>query len=124
MGWTDRKSIPNLTDQTSDFSSFSFQYWSQKTASVTFSKLGFAQKCAIQTLKNWTFSPAFDLSPIRMQTYSWGMLAHLYIEALLVDPDLADEVWELWDRRAVSDQAASIAWWLVARGIEVTKSPD
>jgi len=25
------------------------------------------------------------------------MLTELYIDALLVDKDLADEVWELWD---------------------------
>ena len=26
------------------------------------------------------------------------MLTELYIEALLVDEELADQVWELWDR--------------------------
>ena len=43
------------------------------------------------------------------------MLTELYIEALLVDEDLADQVWELWNRGVVSDEAASLAWLLLAR---------
>jgi len=38
------------------------------------------------------------------------MLTEIYIEALLVDEDLADQVCELWDRRVIDDQLAAIAW--------------
>ena len=42
------------------------------------------------------------------------MLTELYIEALLVDEALADQVWELWDARLVSYQIAFFAWTLIA----------
>ena len=42
------------------------------------------------------------------------MLTELYIEALLVDEDLADQVWEAWDARLVSYQIAFFAWTLIA----------
>ncbi len=41
------------------------------------------------------------------------MLTELYIEALLVDEEMADQVWEAWDARIVSDELACIAWWIV-----------
>ena len=34
------------------------------------------------------------------------MLTEAYIEALLVDEELADLVWELWDRGEIDDQVA------------------
>jgi hypothetical protein len=42
------------------------------------------------------------------------MLTEIYIEALLVDEELADQVWETWDAGDVSDEAACIAWMLIA----------
>jgi hypothetical protein len=42
------------------------------------------------------------------------MLTQIYIEALLVDEDLADQVWELWDRGVIDDELARIAWLLLA----------
>ena len=39
------------------------------------------------------------------------MLTELYIEALLVDEELADLVWEA---ELISDDLAAIAWWLVS----------
>ncbi len=42
------------------------------------------------------------------------MLTRLYIEALLVDEELADQVWEAWDKDEIDEDAALIAWWLVA----------
>jgi len=36
------------------------------------------------------------------------MLSELYIEALLADEDLADQVWELWDAGIITDGLA--AW--------------
>ncbi len=42
------------------------------------------------------------------------MLTEIYIEALLVDEDLADQVWEAWDTGKFDDQIACIAWMLIA----------
>ncbi len=42
------------------------------------------------------------------------MLTELYIEALLADGDLADQVWELWDAEVISDDMAAIAWCILA----------
>ncbi len=42
------------------------------------------------------------------------MLTEIYIEALLVDEDLADEVWEAWDQGEIGDQVASTLWSLIA----------
>ncbi len=41
------------------------------------------------------------------------MLTRLYIEALLVDEELADQVWEDWDKGEIDDQVAWLAWMLV-----------
>ncbi len=46
------------------------------------------------------------------------MLTEIYIEALLVDEELADQVWEAWDAGEISDTVAAWAWWvLVDRSI-------
>ena len=42
------------------------------------------------------------------------MLTEIYIEALLVDEELADQVWEAWDKGEFDDQVAWLAWWLIA----------
>ena len=39
-----------------------------------------------------------------------AMRAEPYIEALLVDEDLADQVWELWDVGLIPDELAVLAW--------------
>ena len=41
------------------------------------------------------------------------MLTEIYIEALLVDEDAADHVWEAWDGGLIPDDLAAIAWWLL-----------
>ena len=38
------------------------------------------------------------------------MLATIYIEALLVNENLADLVWEAWNAGELSDVEASMAW--------------
>ncbi len=45
---------------------------------------------------------------------STAMLTEIYIEALLVDEELADQVWEAWDADETDDQIACIAWMLIA----------
>ncbi len=42
------------------------------------------------------------------------MLTEIYIEALLVDEDLADQVWEAWDSGEIDDFVACRAWLLIA----------
>ena len=44
-----------------------------------------------------------------------AMLTEIYIEALLVDEERADEVWEIWDAGKLNDVAAYIAWMLIIR---------
>ena len=42
------------------------------------------------------------------------MLIEAYIEALLVDEELADQVWELWDVGLIDDELVTITWLLIA----------
>ena len=42
------------------------------------------------------------------------MLTAFYIDAVLVDTELADQIWEAWDKGAIDDQVALLAWWLLA----------
>ena len=42
------------------------------------------------------------------------MLTRLYIEALLVDPEAADRVWEAWDSGEIDDELVEKAWVLLA----------
>ena len=42
------------------------------------------------------------------------MLARFYIEALLVDENLADMVWELWNAGYLDDELGALAWMLIA----------
>ncbi len=41
------------------------------------------------------------------------MFTELYIEAHLVDEDLADQVWEAWFAGEIDDSTAWLAWWLL-----------
>ena len=42
------------------------------------------------------------------------MLTEIYVEALLVDEVLADQVFESWDKAKIDDEAACIGWMLIA----------
>ena len=42
------------------------------------------------------------------------MLCDLYVEALLADAGLADQVWGLWDAGAIPDDLAALAWCILA----------
>ena len=39
------------------------------------------------------------------------------MEALLIDEDLADQVWELWDVGEIDEELTAIAWLLLSAGI-------
>ena len=41
------------------------------------------------------------------------MLIDLYVEALLIDSRLADQVWDLWNAGLIPDDLASAAWWAI-----------
>ncbi len=43
------------------------------------------------------------------------MLTEIYIEVLLVDEELADQVWEAWDAGKFDDQISCIAWMLIVK---------
>ncbi len=49
------------------------------------------------------------------------MLTEIYIEALLVDEELADWVWEAWDKREIDDLVAASAWWSIVSDIPSMK---
>ncbi len=38
------------------------------------------------------------------------MLAEIYIEALLIDEELADQFWEAWDKGEIEDQVAWLSY--------------
>ncbi len=46
------------------------------------------------------------------------MLTEIYIEALLIDEELADQVWEAWDKGNINHCAACIACLLIAATIK------
>ena len=41
------------------------------------------------------------------------MLTETYIAALLIDENLADQVWEAWDKGEIGDQVAGLVWRLI-----------
>lgn len=57
-----------------------------------------------------TFRQDLSLARPGPSRHAIRMLTELYIEALLVDSALADEVWELWDQGLISDELAVWAW--------------
>jgi hypothetical protein len=42
------------------------------------------------------------------------MLCEAYVEALLIDEELADQVWEAWDKGEIDDAVVFIAWMMIA----------
>ena len=51
------------------------------------------------------------------------MLTELYIEALLVDEELADMVWELSEAGLIPDEVAALAWLLLASCASALQAP-
>ena len=44
------------------------------------------------------------------------MLVQIYVEALLVEPVLADQVCKLWNAGPITDDLATVAWFLMQTG--------
>ena len=56
---------------------------------------------------------SFGLVPSIAHWHPVRMLTELYIDALLVDEDLANEVYEAWDKGRIDDGVAWLAWWMI-----------
>jgi len=52
------------------------------------------------------------------------MLTELYIEALLANEDLADQVWELWNVGMIPDGLAAWAWLILVASGPIEASPN
>jgi len=50
------------------------------------------------------------------------MITEIYIEALLVGEDLADQVGEAWNAGEIDDSATAWAWWLIRDRLLMTQS--
>ena len=42
------------------------------------------------------------------------MLTEIYIKALLIDEELADQVWEAWDAGEIDDLTALTIWTIIS----------
>ncbi len=49
-----------------------------------------------------------------MASHPQPMFCEIYIEALLVEEELADQDWEAWDGGEIDDQTACMVWVLIA----------
>jgi len=45
------------------------------------------------------------------------MLTEIYIEALLVDEELADQVWKAWDAGEIDVLEMCLSGWLIAESV-------
>ncbi len=55
----------------------------------------------------------------RLLSQKFSVLTEIYIEALLVDDELADQVWEMWEAGLILDELAAYAWWLFVEQLTV-----
>ena len=44
------------------------------------------------------------------------MFSEIYVEAVLADKELADQVWELWHKVVITDEVVAMAWCILAVG--------
>ena len=49
-----------------------------------------------------------------MAGHSQAMVAEIYIEALFVDEEAADQTWQAWDTGEIDEMCASISWITIA----------
>ncbi len=45
------------------------------------------------------------------------MLTEIYIEALLFDEELADQIWEAWESGEIDETIAVLAWWITTNRV-------
>ena len=53
------------------------------------------------------------MAPLSLIGCGSQILAEIYIEALHVNEEAADQVFEAWDKGEIDDQVAWLAWWLI-----------
>ena len=53
-----------------------------------------------------------------------GNATEIYIEALLVDEELADHVWDAWEKGEIDDLTACKAWILISRTAAMRSKAD
>ena len=56
-----------------------------------------------------------DVELYRQHGFYTPMFCRLYIEALLVDEELADRVWQLWCAGGIGDELALWGWCMIAQ---------
>ena len=44
------------------------------------------------------------------------MFSEIYVEAVLADKELADQVWELWHKVVITDEVVAMAWCILVVG--------
>ena len=64
--------------------------------------------CRIRLVSGLGCSPRVD--------HACSMFTEIYVEALLADEDLADQVFELWNAGAIADEVAAIARFVIQAG--------
>ncbi|MEN8133261.1 MAG: hypothetical protein ABFS45_24410 [Pseudomonadota bacterium] len=62
----------------------------------------------------FTFRKVSAIGTVYGNRFSMAMLTEIYIGALLVDEELADQVWEAWDAGEINDAVAYTAGILTA----------
>ena len=61
-----------------------------------------------------TFSPLSWRAICQQAVHPLATLTEIYIEALLVGEDAADQVWAAWNANQLSDEDVYLGWLLVA----------
>jgi hypothetical protein len=49
------------------------------------------------------------------------MLTEIYIDALLIDDELAEQVWDTWDKGEIGDLPALLVWWCIADSANIDR---
>ena len=69
---------------------------------------------SLLTVSFSTIHPDSQAATSPQAVHPLAMLTEIYICALLVDEELADEVWEAWDMGEIDEKLAELAWMILA----------
>ena len=70
--------------------------------------------CCESARHSYKNRPEMDVIACNRTIQHQAMLTRIYVEAVLVDPEIAYRVWLLWAAGMISDNQAAYAWWMVA----------
>ena len=62
----------------------------------------------------FTFRRVSAIGTVYGKPNSMAMLTDIYISALLVNEEPAEQIWQAWDAGETDDETAYIAWMLIA----------